>query len=121
MPHDDLSELSLDRLRILIVDDDPQCISMLSLALRSMGIPKIQTFGDAAAAISFMKSSSPDALDSGGTDIDLILSDYVMPEVPGGLFPRWVRPTGTSPSPPEPIPPHRAAPRTAACLPHRGG
>lgn len=99
MPQDDLSELSLDRLRILIVDDDPQCISMLSLALRSMGIPKIQTFGDAAAAISFMKSSSPDALESGGTDIDIILSDYVMPEVDGGMFLRWVRLNEKSPDP----------------------
>ena len=91
MTQDDLSELSLGRLRILIVDDDPQCLSMLSLALRSMGILKIQTFGDAAAAITFMKDTPSGALGSGVTDIDIIMSDYVMPEVDGGMFLRWVR------------------------------
>lgn len=99
MKQDDPSELSLDRLRILIVDDDPQCLSMLSLALRSMGNPKIQTFGDPAAAITFMKDTPSDALESGVTDIDIIISDYVMPEVDGGMFLRWVRLNEKSPDP----------------------
>lgn len=99
MTQDDPSELSLGRLRILIVDDDPQCASMLSLALRSMGNPKIQTFGDAAAAIAFMKSPLSDALESGVADIDIILSDYIMPEVDGGMFLRWVRLNEKSPDP----------------------
>lgn len=93
------SELSLDRLRIIVVDDDPQCISMLNLALRSMGNPEIQTFGDAAAAINFMKSPSSDALESGVSHIDIIMSDYVMPEVDGGMFLRWVRLNEKSPDP----------------------
>lgn len=99
MTHDDPNTLKLDRLRVLIVDDDPETLSMLSLALRSIGISDILPFGNAAAAIAYLKNSSPDALENGVSDIDIILSDYVMPDVDGGMFLRWARLNERSPDP----------------------
>ncbi|MCH8110438.1 MAG: hypothetical protein IH905_00550 [Proteobacteria bacterium] len=46
-----------------------------------------------------MKSPSSDALESGVSHIDIIMSDYVMPEVDGGMFLRWVRLNEKSPDP----------------------
>lgn len=86
-----MMHLNWDRLTVLIVDDNRFVRRLLEGTLRSFGIENLISEGDATAAIKRLRLSKSDPVKAGVGSIDLILSDYVMPGVDGGLFLRWVR------------------------------
>jgi CheY-like chemotaxis protein len=65
---------------ILIVDDDPICLTLASIALRHAGFA-ILTAGDGLEALDLLESVEP----------DLILSDIQMPHLDGFEFARHAR------------------------------
>ena len=86
-----MMHLNWDRLTVLVVDDNKFVRRLLESTLRSFGIENLISEGDAANAIKRLRLSKTDPVKAGVGSIDLILSDYVMPGVDGGLFLRWLR------------------------------
>jgi signal transduction histidine kinase/DNA-binding response OmpR family regulator len=70
----------LENLRILLVDDDPDVIDLMSFALKARGA-KLTCFGSAKAALEEL----------GGQPLDLLISDLGMAEMDGYEFIRQVR------------------------------
>ena len=84
-----------DRLTVMLVDDNRFVASLLQSTLRSIGIQNVIIEEDGATAIKRLKTAAVDPLGAGFRNIDLIISDYLMPTVDGMLFLRWLR-TGDS-------------------------
>ena len=70
----------LDRIRVLVVDDDHDTLMLLGMFLRKQRAV-VETAGSAAEALEVMKSFQP----------DVIVSDIGMPEMDGYEFMRTVR------------------------------
>lgn len=66
--------------RILVVDDEPHIVQVLSLKLEPAGFDVLEA-GDAEQAFSLAQRFGP----------DLIIADYVMPEADGLELCRWLR------------------------------
>lgn len=75
--------ITLDGLRILVVDDDPDSRDLLSFILETGGA-EVTTVGSSREALEFMKQQQPDVL----------LSDIKMPEEDGYTLIRKVRTLG---------------------------
>lgn len=71
---------SLDKIRVLVVDDDHDTLMLVDLFLRKQGAI-VKTAGSAAEGLEVMKSFEP----------DVIVSDIGMPEMDGYEFMRTVR------------------------------
>lgn len=86
-----VSRLHWDRLTVLIVDDNNFVCELLTTTLRNFGIGTVEREADGAAAIERLKNSMNDPIAAKLGTVDLVLSDYVMPNVDGLLFLRWLR------------------------------
>jgi len=86
-----MMHLNWDRLTVLVVDDNKFVRRLLEGTLRTFGIENLISEGDATTAIKRLRLSKSDPVKAGIGSIDLILCDYVMPGVNGGLFLRWIR------------------------------
>jgi CheY-like chemotaxis protein len=84
-------DLKWDRICVLLVDDNAFMRKLLATTLGAMGIKRIISEPDSAGAIERLKLSRTDPVEAGLGEVDLILSDYMMPGVNGNLFLRWVR------------------------------
>lgn len=78
----------LDRLRLLIVDDNPHMIHVAKTILRGFGIKDFQEALNAKDAFELVKKSS----------FDLIITDYAMSPVDGCEFTKLLRTAADSPN-----------------------
>ena len=72
------------KLRILVVDDDPSILELLSIVLEMAGY-EVLTAGDGAQAVSLLQNLVPESL------VDVIMVDLMMPVMDGLRFMRWLR------------------------------
>ena len=72
------------KLRILVVDDDPAIVELLSIVLEMAGY-EVLTAGDGAQAVSLLQNLVPESL------LDVIMVDLMMPVMDGLRFMRWLR------------------------------
>ncbi|WP_282608333.1 response regulator [Pelagibius sp. Alg239-R121] len=86
-----MKDLRWDRLTVLIVDDNRFIRELLTSVLKTLGVGKVIADVDGAAAIDRLKLSLEDPVSAGIGTVDLIISDWVMPQVDGKLFLRWIR------------------------------
>jgi CheY-like chemotaxis protein len=86
-------QVRMDRLRVLIVDDNAHMINIVKTILRGFGIKHFYEAKDAAEAFDLVKSEA----------IDLIVLDYQMDLLDGLDFIKLVRTADDSPSPFIPI------------------
>lgn len=86
-----MTNLKWEKICILVVDDNAFMRKLLSSALRAFGVRNIVEEADGTAAIKRLKLSRSDPIGAGLGQVDLILSDYMMPGIDGILFLRWVR------------------------------
>lgn len=63
----------MERLKIVVIDDDPRNIFAISAVLKSRNLNAV-TFSDANSAISYCRENA---------DVDVILIDMMMPELDG--------------------------------------
>ena len=68
-----IPELTLSRMKILIVDDEPANVALLQYMLISAGYTRLQSTGDSRQALALYKEFRP----------DLVLLDLMMPHVNG--------------------------------------
>lgn len=81
------SSLGIDKLKVLIVEDQLEARTMLRTMLMSMGITQVFEAKDGRKALNFMD----DAMDM----IDLVICDWNMPEMDGVELLRQVRSVDT--------------------------
>jgi len=84
-------DLEWDRICVMVVDDNAFVRRLLVSTLGNFGLRKIIAEESSASAIERLKLSKTDPVDAGLGEVDLIMSDYLMPGVDGNLFLRWVR------------------------------
>ncbi len=76
---------------IMVVDDNSFMRSLITSTIRDLGIKNVVGVPTATKAIELLKASKADPAKSEIGEIDIVLSDFVMPDVDGILFLRWVR------------------------------
>jgi CheY-like chemotaxis protein len=94
-----MARYDFSRLSVLVVEDSRFMRSLLVTTLRALGVERVSTAENGQEAIQFMAPAAAIQGESlvGKTGIDMIISDYVMPVVDGGMLLRWIRLAGKSP------------------------
>lgn len=90
-------KLNWDNIALLVVDDNAFMRSLIVTTLRMLGIENVTAKSSAAAAIDDLGQSRRNPVAAGFGTVDIILSDFVMAEVDGALFLRWVRSSKNTP------------------------
>ncbi|WP_422369375.1 response regulator [Pelagibius sp.] len=86
-----MQKLNWDNITIMVVDDNSFMRNLIVTTLRALGISDIVTQSSAKGAIEALRESRKNPVKAGIGTIDIILSDFVMSEVDGSLFLRWIR------------------------------
>lgn len=81
----------LQNLTILLVEDTWQIRNLLTSILTQLGFGRVIRASNGAEAIQMMKLMREDPRKAGFSNIDIILSDWVMEPVDGPMLLRWVR------------------------------
>ena len=84
-------DLKWDQICLLVVDDNAFMRKLLTTTLGALGIKKIIVEPDGTSAVERLKLSRTDPIGASLGEVDLILSDYMMPGINGNLFLRWIR------------------------------
>lgn len=91
-----MARYDFSRLSVLLVEDSNFMRSLFITVLRAIGVERITTAENGEEAIAIMRPSKKTTM-VGMTGIDLIISDYYMPVLDGGMFLRWIRRSEMSP------------------------
>ena len=86
-----MPEVTLDRLSILVVEDNSFIRVLLGNVIRSLGVEQVFQSPSASDAIDQIHKVHNDPAAAGISVIDLIVVDVVMPEVDGNMLLRWIR------------------------------
>ncbi|WP_431858949.1 response regulator [Azospirillum sp.] len=86
----------LGPLSVLVVEDGTFIRSVLTGALRSLGVGTVHAARNGADAIRFLEERKA-ALPPGTAPVDVVITDVVMPEVDGMMLLRWIRSSPRSP------------------------
>lgn len=90
-------KLNWDNITIMVVDDNTFMRNLIVSTLRMLGISNIVARSSATAAIEALSQSRRDPVAAGFGTVDIVLSDFVMEEVDGALFLRWIRSSRQAP------------------------
>ncbi len=88
---------NLEKLTVLVADDDEFSRSTLSSVLRGMKIGKVISARDGGEAINHLKMAGFTATKPGEVGIDIIMCDWLMTPVSGAMLIRWLRRSEESP------------------------
>jgi len=86
-----MAEYNLERVSVLVVEDNSYIRSLLHTALKALGVGSVKTAKEGGEAIEFIKLVSTNPMKAGVMSIDLIFSNWQMSPVDGSMFLRWVR------------------------------
>lgn len=88
---------NLEKLSVLVADDDEFSRSTLVSVLRALKVGKITTARDGGEAINQLKMSGYTSVKPGEIGIDLVMADWLMTPVSGAMMLRWIRRSDESP------------------------
>jgi CheY-like chemotaxis protein len=92
-----MPKLKWENINVLVVDDNAFIRNLIVSTLRILGLTSITDMGSARHAIDRLKLSRKDPVSAGIGTVDIIFSDFVMAQVDGLLFLRWVRTSKDAP------------------------
>lgn len=92
-----MSGYNLEKLTILIADDDEFSRSTLASVLRGLKVGKLVIARDGGEAINHLKMAGFTATKPGEIGIDIIMCDWLMTPVSGAMLLRWLRRSDESP------------------------
>lgn len=78
------TRVNLEHSSVLLIDDTPEALEILSSVVRGFGVKQQTKCGSAAEAVSIIKAKP----------IDLVIVDCAMPDMDGYDFVRWLRREG---------------------------
>src|ERR671939_465249 len=90
------SGVSLERIRILLVENNAFMRSVITGALRALGVEHLTAVADGVEAVHFLGSKAQ-STPGVGAPVDIVLTDLVMPSVDGLMLLRWIRASAKSP------------------------
>ena len=85
------SEVNLERLTILLVEDSPFIRSLLTNCLKILGVGTVVAVEDGGAAIDFIQLVHTNPMKAGVMNIDLVVCNWEMSPVNGKMLVRWIR------------------------------
>ncbi|TAH32793.1 MAG: response regulator [Alphaproteobacteria bacterium] len=88
---------NLEKLSVLVADDDEFSRSTLCSVLRGMKVGKLVVARDGGEAINHLKMAGFTATKPGEIGIDIIMCDWLMSPVSGAMLIRWLRRSEESP------------------------
>lgn len=86
-----MSEVNLDRLSVLVVEDNSFIRLLLADVIRGLGVEHVSTAAGGPEAIDRMELVARDPASAGMSVIDLVVIDVMMPEIDGLMLLRWIR------------------------------
>jgi CheY-like chemotaxis protein len=92
-----MPNLKWDKINVLVVDDNAFIRNLIVSTLRILGLTSVTDMGNARDAIERLKLSRKDPVSAGIGTVDIIFSDFVMSQLDGLLFLRWVRTSKDAP------------------------
>ena len=92
-----MNDPDFERMSILVVDDSDLILSIVAGVLGTLGFKRVFTASDGVEAIEFMKRVQTAPTEAGTAQVDLIISDILMPRLDGHMLLRWLRVHPTSP------------------------
>lgn len=92
-----MSLYNLEKLTILIADDDDFSRSTLASVLRGLKVGKLIMARDGGEAINHLKMAGFTATKPGEIGVDIIMCDWLMSPVSGAMLVRWLRRSDESP------------------------
>ena len=88
--------MGLDRLTILVVEDNSFARNMIAEILRALKLGRVVTAADGTEAIAMLRQAAKHKT-SHALGFDIVLSDYLMSPINGTMLLRWVRQHEESP------------------------
>ena len=88
----------LERLSVLIVDDNQFMRTLLGRVLRSLNVRQILQAADGAEAINIIKEVHTNPQKAGVQRLDLVICDWMMAPVDGAMLLKWIRRHKDSPN-----------------------
>lgn len=89
--------MNLDRLSVLIVEDNAFVGRLLSRTIRAMGIRQVEIVDNGKTGVEKFELIKKDPVKARMQCVDIVLCDMYMPTVDGNLFLRWLRTSKQSP------------------------
>lgn len=86
-----MSDLDLERLTVLLVEDSPFMRSLLANSLKALGVGNIRTYDHGGDLIDVLRLYGADPTLTDLTSLDLIISNWEMSPVDGMMLLRWIR------------------------------
>ena len=86
-----MANYDLERLNVLVVEDNAYVRRLIVGSLRAFGIGQIKTAGHGGTAIDLLRLVAADPMKAGIMSIDMIVSNWQMSPVDGLMLLRWVR------------------------------
>ena len=86
-----MQKFNWDSISIMVVDDNAFMRKLIVSTLYALGFTSVITLPNAKDAIKALSLSRTNPIEAGIGTIDIVLSDFVMPELDGSLFLRWIR------------------------------
>jgi len=86
-----MQKLNWDNINIMVVDDNAFMRKLIVSTLYALGFTSVIDLPSAKDAVKALSLSRTNPVEAGIGTIDIILSDFVMPELDGSLFLRWIR------------------------------
>lgn len=86
-----MADYDLTQLSILLVEDSRFSRMLVRSVFFAVGIRQIQLANDGAQAIELLKRMGGKGDQDGGSSVDMVISDLVMPGVDGFDLLKWIR------------------------------
>lgn len=86
-----MATYDLDRVSILVVDDNSYMRSLLLNSLKALGVGQVKLASHGGEAIELLKLMATDPMKAGLMTLDAIYSNWQMSPVDGTMLLRWVR------------------------------
>ena len=86
-----MANYELDRLNVLLVEDNAYIRALFVAALKAFGVGQIKTGNHGGEAIDFLRQMKADPMKAGMMSIDIIISNWQMSPIDGLMLLRWVR------------------------------
>lgn len=93
-----MANLNLERLNFLVVDDSDFALRLVSSVLYKLGVGNVINARGGVEAVEILKTISTDPMRLGVQSIDVVICDWVMPQIDGAMVLRWIRRHPDSPN-----------------------